>query len=96
MVDFRPARPAREPWGSRGSRLKIRDKERVEPPHVTLFFQERVWRFGLRDRAFLDDEPPAREVPKALVRELGDRIAEFTAEWDRLYPDNPVSSPDSD
>lgn len=85
-----------EPWAARGWRFKIRDKERVEPPHVTVLHRTRSWRFGLRERAFLDDEPPGRDVPKSLIRELESRVDEFAAVWDRLYPKNPVKSNESD
>ena len=85
-----------EPWAARGWRFKIRDKERVEPPHVTVIYKTRSWRFGLRERAFLDAEPPARDVPMALVRELENRGDEFTIEWNRMYPMNPVKSNESD
>jgi len=85
-----------EPWAARGWHFKIRDRERVEPPHVTVLYRTRSWRFGLRESAFLDDEPPARDVPRALVRELEKRVDEFAAEWDRLYPMNPVKSNESD
>jgi hypothetical protein len=85
-----------EPWAARGWRFKIRDKERVEPPHVTVLCRTRSWRFGLREGAFLDDEPPARDVPRALIRDLEKRVDEFAAEWDRLYPMNPVKSNESD
>lgn len=84
------------PWARRGWRLKIRDRERVEPPHVTLLYKTRSWRFGLRERAFLDDDPPERDVPGELVGNLEDRIDEFAAMWDRLYPENPVKSNESE
>jgi hypothetical protein len=72
--------------------LKVRDRERVEPPHVTLLHRGRAWRFGLRGHAFLDREPPSRDVPKALQLALAARIIEFTQVWDTMYPWNPVNS----
>jgi hypothetical protein len=74
--------------------LKIRDRERVEPPHVTVMHRTRAWRFGLREGAFLDGAPPPREVPAALRKELARRRTEFAGVWDQLYPENPVDSQD--
>jgi hypothetical protein len=84
------------PWAKRGWRLKIRDRERVEPPYVTLLCKTRSWRFGLRERAFLDADPPERDVPGEMVRNLEDRIDEFAAVWDSLHPENPVKSNESE
>ena len=53
-----------EPWASRGWKVKIRDRERLEPPHVTVVHKTRTWRFGLRSEGFLDEEPDPKEVPK--------------------------------
>ena len=35
-----------EPWASRGWRVKIRDRERLEPLHATILQRTRAWRFG--------------------------------------------------
>lgn len=80
------------PFDERGWRVKIRDRERVEPPHVTLLHTTRSWRFGLRELHFLDTHPPARYVPVVLVVWLVAHAAEFTAAWNDLYPENPVNS----
>ena len=42
------------PLAKEGWKIKIRDRERLEPPHVTIFHKRRVWRLGLRDRQVLD------------------------------------------
>jgi hypothetical protein len=84
--------PLPQPWASRGWKLKIRDRERVEPPHVSLIFRVKTWRFGLRDNEFLDGEPDPGEVDKALVQHLLSNLEEFVAAWDTLYPHNPVRS----
>ena len=44
-----PKRLAKAGW-----KVKIRDKERLEEPHVTIIKGTNCWRFGLRSRAFLD------------------------------------------
>ncbi len=78
---------------AKGWKVKIREKERLEPPHVTVLCGKKEWRIGLRDREFLvppggkwgdlDDE--VREIIEAKWKELQDA-------WDRKYPSNPISS----
>lgn len=73
-------------------KAKIRDKERTEPPHVTILHKARAWRIGLRDSAFLDKEPPPGDVPDDLVKFVQAHMDELVAEWDAMYPENPVES----
>ena len=84
-----PKRLADQGW-----RVKVFDKEVVEPPHVTVIFRTRRWRFGLRTGRFLDRVPPAREVPKELWEWLRAHRDELAAAWDRMYPHNPVRGAD--
>ena len=77
---------------ARGWKVKIRNLERVEPPHVSIMQRTKVWRYGLRDPGFLDVEPSPRDVPDTVLEEVNGRIDELRAEWDRLYPANPVFS----
>jgi hypothetical protein len=81
-----------EPWKSRGWAIKIRDRERLEEPHVSVLFKTRVWRFGLRSIQFLDVEPDPGDVPRGLVRHLEDHLEEHITIWDAMYPENPVAS----
>ncbi|HVS11835.1 MAG TPA: hypothetical protein VMS76_18355 [Planctomycetota bacterium] len=37
-----------------GWKVKVRDKERLEPPHVTILFKARTWRLDLGTREFLE------------------------------------------
>lgn len=83
-------------------KVKIREKERLEPPHVSIINGTDTWRFGLRSRAFLDKTPDPDEVPKELLEliTLG-RISEtetvwdwLCEKWDEKYPENKVSSDD--
>jgi hypothetical protein len=80
------------PWGARGWGIKIRDRERIEEPHVSVFFKTTVWRFGLRSTQFLDVEPDPGDVPRGLLRHLEDHLEEYVAAWDAMYPENPVAS----
>ncbi|MFW6050895.1 MAG: hypothetical protein ACODAU_06955 [Myxococcota bacterium] len=73
-------------------RAKTRDRERVEPPHVTILHKTRAWRIGLRDGAFLDKKPPPGDVPDELVSFVLESRAELVAAWDEIYPENPVES----
>mgnify|MGYP001582160171 CR=1 FL=1 len=71
-------------------KLRIRDKERVEPPHVSVLHGPRCWRWGLRERAFLDREPPPRRVPAEVINAIEAAYDDICAAWDRTYPHNPV------
>jgi hypothetical protein len=81
-----------EPWASRGWKAKIRDRERLEPPHVTILHKTSAWRFGLRSEKFLDREPDPRDVPEEVVGAVRSSLALLRQEWDRMFPENRVSS----
>lgn len=74
-----------------GWKVKIRDKERVEPPHVTILHKTRAWRFGLRESAFLDRDPPPKEVPDSVLDAVRVNTSRLIEEWNAMYPDNPVT-----
>lgn len=80
------------PWESRGWKAKIRDRERVEPPHVTVMHKARAWRLGLRSELFLDKEPDPKEVPKEVVEVVRANISRLRMQWDLMYPENPIVS----
>ena len=80
-----PSRLARQ-WT-----VKIRDRERVEPPHVTILRGTRGWRVDLRSGEYLDEEPDPRDVPAEVRRALDDHWDELRRMWDSMYPENPVS-----
>ncbi len=70
-------------------KVKIRDRERVEDPHITIIRGPDVWRVCLRDGRFMDggswkDMPDdLQEVVRANWERLG-------VVWNRMYPNNPV------
>ncbi|MCZ7586082.1 MAG: hypothetical protein M5R36_23695 [Deltaproteobacteria bacterium] len=70
--------------------MKIRDRERVEPPHVTILYKTLAWRFGLRSEGFLDKVPEPGNVPIAVLDEIRANLPLLRTEWDRMYPENPV------
>lgn len=78
-----------------GWKVKIFDKEELEPPHVTVLRGPEKWRLGLRDRRFL--LPPGgswADFPKKLEKILKESIPILTIEWDRIHPTNPVGGED--
>jgi hypothetical protein len=77
-------------------KVKVRDKERAEPPHVSVLRGTQCWCWGFRERAFLDSEPSPRDLPKDLVQHLENIHGEICAAWDDMYPHNPVTSKDNE
>ncbi len=87
-----PSRSLAASW-----KVKIRDDERGEEPHVSVIFKgSAVYRFGLRRRTFLDREPDPRAVPREIVDLILARLDELVAGWNQMYPENPVWSPGDD
>ena len=80
-----PDEIARQGW-----KVKIRDRERVEPPHVTIIRGLEAWRFGLRTMTFMDAQPDPRRVPTSLQTFVNEQMHVLRTEWDRMYPENPV------
>ncbi|MBW3543099.1 MAG: hypothetical protein KY476_22805 [Planctomycetes bacterium] len=79
-------------------KVKIRDKELREPPHVTIIRGTDAWRLGLRDGAFLDRRPDPSAIPDSLMELIEERETWnlLCDEWDRLYPANPVAGVDAE
>lgn len=75
-------------------KVKIRDLERVEPPHVHILRKTDSWRIDLRTGKYMDDEPDPSEVPVELRAVIDWAWAQLQSEWDRMYPENLVSSPE--
>lgn len=76
-----------------GWKVKIREKERVEPLHVTIMHKADEWRLGLRDKQLLI--PPGgriRDIDAAVMLIIEEHWQELIEAWDANYPDNPVSS----
>lgn len=74
-----------------GWKVKIRDKERLEPPHLTVIYKADAWRLGLRDEAFL--VPPGgswNAIPPAVRGCIESNWSALIEAWDRMYPENPV------
>ena len=76
-------------------KVKIREKETVEPPHATVINGTKAWRWNLREKKFMDKEPPQRDVPKAIKKFLKEKQVDLIAAWDKKYPFNKVESTES-
>jgi hypothetical protein len=74
-------------------KVKIRDKETREPPHVTIIRGTDAWRIDLRTGEFMDDEPDPDEIPEELMEFVLEEGTwqSLCDKWDEIYPDNPVS-----
>ncbi len=79
-----------------GWKVKIYDRERLEPPHVTIVRGTLSWRFDLRAMSFMDKQPPPRKVDRRIVQVLEDNRDQLCSEWDSMYPSNPVQAPEGD
>ena len=76
-----------------GWKVKIREKERVEPPHVTVMHHADEWRLGLRDGQLL--VPPGgriKDIDPAVVLIIEENWGRLIEAWDAKYPENPVAS----
>ncbi|MBI4580159.1 MAG: hypothetical protein HY718_10685 [Planctomycetes bacterium] len=75
-----------------GWKVKIRDRERLEPPHATILFKRRAWRLCLRTRQFLDEGDSWKQIPSAVREAIEARWKTLCEQWDAHYPNNPVLS----
>jgi hypothetical protein len=88
--------PLPDPLPARGWKVKIRNLERNEPPHVTILHRTRAWRFDLRALRFLDKEPDPKDVPDEVVAAIKQQVELLRREWDAMYPENPIESKEED
>ena len=73
-------------------KVKIRDKESREPPHVTMLRGTEAWRINLRTSQFMDEKPNPTDVPTEIVEFIKrkDNWECLCKNWDEMYPNNPV------
>jgi hypothetical protein len=82
---------------TQGWKVKIREKERLEPPHVTIICGKKEWRLGLRDMSFL--VPPGgkwAEIDDEIRELIEKNWKSLQGAWDRKYPSNPILSKEED
>ncbi len=77
-------------------KVKIRDKETREPPHVTIIRGTKAWSINLRTGQFMDTRPKPSEVPDEIIEliQQQENWQQLCGEWDSMYPNNPVSGDD--
>ncbi len=80
-----PPRLASQRW-----KVKIWDNEIRESPHLTIICKTSKWRWGLRERAFLDTEPDPSLVPQEVMDVINAQYTSLCNEWDGVHPGNPV------
>jgi hypothetical protein len=79
-----------------GWKVKIHDFERLEPPHVTIYFKRRTWRLGLRDRKFMhagDKWSHIDDEVREAILESWDLLCDA---WDERHADNPIEPEEED
>jgi hypothetical protein len=74
-------------------KVKIRDKEAREPPHVTIIRATDAWRINLRTGEFMDAAPNPDDLPVELVKFILKRETwkKLCDHWDQMYPANQVT-----
>ena len=77
-------------WRVRGWKVKIREKERCEPPHVSIIFKVKCWRVNLRTKKFLEKDPAPGDVPLLLLKAIYKDWAVLIDAWNTKYPGNKV------
>jgi hypothetical protein len=79
-----------------GWKVKIRDKERLEPPHVTILHRGGLWRLGLRDGEFLPPGGSWNDIDEAVKTTIELHWEELCRTWDEMYPTNPIAEEEND
>jgi hypothetical protein len=77
-----------------GWKVKIRNLERTEDPHVTIIWKTLSWRYNIRNTGFMDREPNPDQVPKDVVAHIEENVEKLRAEWNKKHPENRVESRD--
>jgi hypothetical protein len=85
-----PALLARIRW-----KVKIRDKERAEDPHITIIRGTKVWRVCLRDGRFMDGGS-WKDMPAGLQEVVREHWQQLCAAWAQMYPHNPIRTDEGD
>jgi hypothetical protein len=76
-------------------KVKIREKETREPPHVTIVRRTDAWRINLRTGMFMDVRPDPDDVPDELIDVIEENWERLCDAWDEKYPENPVGQEDA-
>ena len=64
-------------------KVKIRDRERLEPPHVSIINGTNTWRISLRSGDFLNKVPDPDEVPEELLEYIRNgKLSDTLTVWE--------------
>lgn len=85
-----PALLAKMRW-----KVKIRDKERMEDPHITIIRGTATWRVCLRDGRFMDGRS-WKDMPDSLQQVVREHWQQLCDAWDQMYPHNPIRGDEGD
>ncbi len=73
-----------------GWKVKIRDAERLEEPHVTIILKFTAWRLSLRSGEFLEHGHGWKQIDKRVRAAIKAEWKTLQREWDARYPHNPI------
>jgi len=79
-----------------GWKVKIRDAERLEDPHVTIMRKCDVWRLSLRTCSLLELGRVWRQIDESVRAAIKAECEALKAAWNARYPKNPISSKNDD
>lgn len=82
--------PLPDPLKTAGWKIKIRNFERNEDPHITFIRRTTCYRWNLRTQAFMDPIPDPGDVPRELLEYAKANLGLLCSQWNILYPENPV------
>jgi hypothetical protein len=88
--------PMPRTFKDRGWKVKIRNLERTEEPHVTIIWKTRSWRYSIRNTGFMDAEPDPADVPREVVAHVQENLNALRRQWDKKHPENPIDSREMD
>ena len=83
-----------QPHKSNGWKIKVRGREYVEDPHISIIFKTTTWRFNIRDLKFMDISPDPSDIPDDVLEHIKklENLAEYEKAWDEEYGKvNPVN-----
>jgi len=79
-----------------GWKVKIREDERLEPPHVTILRKRFAWRLNLRTGEFMDPGCAWSQIDDGIKQRVLESWELLQETWDLMYPGNPVDGGDDD
>ena len=86
--------PLSRKLASRRWKVKIWDDEIREHPHLTILWKTNRWRWGIRQKDFLEQDPDPSEIPEEVMKAIEVNYPLLCKEWNRIHPKNPVVVPE--